>query len=128
MGYPQLRPTPGAADHYRPDAPPQLVDAARDFIRIARWTWAVTFAETAPHHYVTREAAERGGAADGYDALRELIVSHHYLREWNGRSFRGVTLDGLTLWIMQTGLIVINAKPAGPDDWEQSAPSLFDFI
>jgi hypothetical protein len=115
-------------DRYRPDAPTPLVNSAREFVGIARWTWAVTFADTAPHHYVTRDAAERGGAAAGYDALRELIVSHHYLREWNGRSFRGVTLGGLTLWIMQTGLIVINAKPAEPDDWEESVPPLFDHL
>jgi hypothetical protein len=80
-----------------------------------------------PHHYVVRDREVAAGRGDGYDATRTLIVEHHYLREWNGRSFRGVTVGGLTLWIMQTGLIVINAKPAEPDDWE-SVGSLFDFI
>jgi hypothetical protein len=127
MSYPVLRPTAGAPEHFRPDAPPQLADAAREFVSIARWTFASSMPQY-PHHHVTREAAERGSAAAGYDALRELIVSHHYLREWNGRSFRGVTVGGLTLWIMQTDLIVINAKPAERDDWEQSVPSLFDFL
>jgi hypothetical protein len=73
-----------------------------------------------------REAA--AGRGDGYDFTRALIVEYHYLRERNGRCFRGVTLGGLTLWIMQTGLIVISAKPAEADDFGPSEPGLFDFL
>ncbi|WP_460518745.1 hypothetical protein [Humibacter antri] len=115
----------GAPDHYRLDAPDALVTTAREFVAGARWVYASTM-PSAPHHYTLRKDAAAGHREAGYDALLSLILHHHYLREWRGRSFRGVTLGGLTMWIMQTGLVLVNAKPAEPDDW--AAPGLFDFL
>lgn len=125
--YPVLRPTPGAPDHFRSDAPPTLVEAARAYVATAAFQFAKTM-PTIPHWYTLRRVAEGRGTADGYDALRELIIEYHYLRSWRGRSFRSVTLGGLTLWIMQTGLILVNAKPAEPDDWPSEQPTLFEFL
>jgi hypothetical protein len=127
MPYPILRPDPRVRDHYRPSAPPTLVATAREFAAVASWTFAHTMPQH-PHHYVTKQREAAAGRAAGYDALRDLILDHHYLRDWHGRSFRGVTLGGLTLWIMQTGLIVINAKPAEADDFEPIEPGLFDHL
>jgi hypothetical protein len=124
--YPVLRPTAGAPDHHRP-APLPLVETARAFVRAGSWTFAKTM-PWAPHHYVVRQREAAAGRAEGYDALRALILDYHYLREWRGRSFRGVTLEGLTMWIMEDGLIVINAKPAEPDDFVSETPALFDHL
>lgn len=125
--YPVLRPSPGAPDHFRPDAPAALVDAASAFVASAAFQFAKTM-PTVPHWYTLRRVAEAQGTADGYDALRELIISHHYLRSWRGRSFRSVTLGGYSLWIMQTGLVLVNAKPAEPGDWHSEEPGLFEFL
>jgi hypothetical protein len=125
MPYPILEPNRDVPDHYRPQAPQVIVELAREFIDAAEWTFASTMPQY-PHHYVVK-AREEAAGRHGYGFLRALIVEYHYLREWNGRSFRAVTLSGLTLWIMQTGLIVINAKPAEPDDWETTG-TLFDFL
>jgi len=124
--YPVLRPNREVPDHFRSDAPPELVEAARAFVATAAFQFAKTM-PTIPHWYTLRRVAEARGTADGYDALRELIISHHYLRSWRGRSFRSVTLGGYTLWIMQTGLVLVNAKPAEPGDWPSEQPTLFDF-
>lgn len=129
---PALRRTPTEPDHYRPEASIDLVVAARDFADGARWVWAKTFAAFAPHHYTLRRDATRAGTAAGYDALRHLIREHHYPRAWRGRTFRSVTLNGLLLWIMPDengpdgGSILVNAKPAERDDWQQ--PTLFDHL
>lgn len=125
--HPVLRPTPGAPDHYRLDAPQDLVDNARDFVATCTWTWAVTFADSAPHWYTLRRNAERSGNAGGYDALRTLVLDHHYLRSWHGRSFRAVALDGVLVWAMQHGGVLLNGMPASIDDFEQ-APALFDHL
>lgn len=125
--FPALEPDHGVPDHYRPDAPPELVEAARIFVTNARWVFASTM-PTIPHWYTLRRDAARVGNEAGYDALRQLIIEHHYLRDWRGRSFRGVTLCGLTMWIMQTGAILVNAKRAERLDFAQDAPGLFDFI
>ncbi len=127
MPYPVLEPDPGVPDHYRPDAPPPLVATAREFVAVASWTFASTMPQH-PHQYVTRNREAAAGRGAGYDALRDLILEHHCLRDWHGRSFRGVTLGGLTLWVMQTGLIVINAKSAERGDFTPSDPRLFDYL
>lgn len=133
---PPLVAATGQPDHYRPDAPLPLVATARQFAEAnTRWTWAVTYAKFAPHWYVLRREADQAG----YDALRKLIQRHHEIRTWRGRSFRAVTLAGLTLWIMPDdpgttngGTILINAKPAERADWSSPppapapAPTLFD--
>jgi hypothetical protein len=124
--YPPLVPDPTVPDYHRP-APTALVETARTFVRAGAWTFAKTM-PWAPHHYVVRQRETAAGRAEGYDALRALILDYHYLRDWRGRSFRGVTLEGLTLWIMEDGLIVINAKPAEPEDFRASTPRLFDFL
>lgn len=127
MPHPPLVPNRDVPDRYRPDAPRELVEASRAFIGAASWTFASTMPRY-PHHYVVKRREAAAGRGLGYDTLRTLIADHHYLREWGGRSFRSVTLDGLTLWIMQTGLIVINAKPADRADWSTSRPALFDSL
>lgn len=127
---PRLTPTPGAPDHFRPDAPAPLVQTSREFIASAHWVWAKTFADFAPHWYTLRRQAR---PVEGYDALRTLIREHHYIRTWRGRSFRGVMLSGLTLWIMPDengpdgGSILVNAKPAERHDWTPERPALFDY-
>jgi hypothetical protein len=125
--YPQLVPTHGAPDHYRPDAPPELVETAREFVARCRWVYARTFHDFAPHWYTLRRDAEHDGTVAGFDALRGLVLDHHFLRAWNGRSFRAVTIGGHLVWAMQTGGILLNGLPAHSDDWEQP-PSLFDHL
>ncbi len=127
MSHPVLRPSAGVPDYYRPDAPSTLVNEARAFVSGCRWTWASSFADNAPHWYTLRGDAERAGTEAGYDALRALVLNHHYLRTWRGRSFRAVHLGGVLVWAMQTGGILVNGIPASPDDFEQ-VPALFDFL
>lgn len=127
MSHPVLRPSAGVPDHLRPDAPPALVASARSFVAGCRWTWAVTFANNAPHWYTLRRDAEAAHTAEGYDALRSLVLDHHYLRAWRGRSFRAVSVGGVMIWAMQTGGILLNGLPASPNDFDQE-PALFDFL
>lgn len=127
---PSLVPNPGEPDHYRPEAPADLVNQAREFIATATWVWAKTYAKFAPHHYTLRRAAREKA---GYDCLRLLIREYNYPRTWRGREFRGITLDGLHLWIMPDdpdtengGSVLVNAKPAAADDWpKEQPPTLF---
>lgn len=114
---PTLRPRDGAPDHYSPDAPLPLVATSRAFVQRATWTYAATM-PWARHWYTLRRSAARTG---DYDALRQLIREHHYVRRWKSRAFRAVNLGGLTLWIMEDdpgtsngGTVLINAIPAEP--------------
>ncbi|MGN6204111.1 hypothetical protein [Humibacter sp.] len=125
---PALVPNLAEPDRYRPEAPDDLVSRAREFIASARWVWAKTM-PWAPHWYVLRRQSRR----DGYDALRALIREYHYPRVWRKRTFRGITLSGLHLWIMDDdpgtdngGTVLINAKPAAADDWPDEQPKLFE--
>jgi hypothetical protein len=124
---PELVPNLDEPDHYRPEAPDDLVNEAREFVATATWTWAKTFARFAPHWYTLRRNARDKA---GYDALRTLIQRYNYARTWRTRTFRSITLDGRLLWIMPDdpgtsngGSVLINSKPAEPSDW--AAPGLF---
>lgn len=120
---PALVPNPAEPDRYRPESPDDLVRQAREFVATASWVWAKTYARFAPHHYTLRRQAR---SRAGYDALRRLIYDYNYPRAWRTRTFRSITLAGLTLWVVDdtpgkqdAGTVLINAKPAAPSDWDE---------
>lgn len=75
-----------------------------------------------------RRIAEGHGTADGENALPRDDRSRHYVRSWHARRFGSVTFGGLTLWIMQTGLVLVNTKGAEPADWPSEQPTLSDYV
>jgi hypothetical protein len=104
-------------DRYQPTAPDWMVESAREYISRSKWTFASTMADN-PHWYVVRSRAQAAGMGPLHERLYLLIKHHHYLRRWQGRSYRAVDLDGFSYWIMVNGT-VINRKPVKDAGWEQ---------
>jgi len=107
---------PMPADRIRPDAPPSLVEAARDYIARTTWTFAKTM-PTNPHWYCVRQKARAAGLGAGHEQLFTLIRDYHYSRRWHGRRYRSIDLDGYSYWIIEDGT-VINRKPADDAGWD----------
>ena len=103
-----------APDRYSPDAPAHMVERSREYIAEARWTFAKTMARV-PHWYVIRRRARAAGQIVGHEVLYGLIREHGYDRDWYGRIFKSVDLDGWSYWQMDVNSTgeFLNCAPVG---------------
>jgi len=104
-----FRPPPRLAG----ETPTALVDLAKHFIYMSKWTYAITMPRN-PHWYVVRPRLPHVSA--GHEALFELIRDYHEMRRWFGQTYRAVSLDGWDYWIIEDGTI-INRKPTMYAGW-----------
>jgi hypothetical protein len=72
-------------------------------LEAAPWRFAVTYAKTAPHWYITEQEAPALVAA-----MREAIAKRGYWGTWRGRRYRYLNVGGWKYWWIPP---VLNREP-----------------
>jgi len=107
-------------DRYEPSAPAWLVDAAREYLATAPWKTS----KDGSHSYMMTPRAHALGLGLLHTRTLILIRDFGIDRRWHGHGpYRGIDLDGFSLWKMGD-MMIINRKPTATAGWDHESPTL----
>ena len=76
---------------------PLTAEQAAQALAAAKWTWAKTYAKTAPHFWTVRKSWD----GNTFDGVVAAIQAHGQTKYWRGRPFRYfIPGDGHRYWTM----------------------------